>query len=90
MSMILDQTGTTVIDTQGYPRYYVAFDESAEVRPYGLFMDCYGDDVDVIILGSYADLTTAQQALRAIYSGASNGVSISLEGVGVEKEESGA
>lgn len=88
MSMILDQIGLAAIDSSGYPRIYIAKIDDVDVtHPWGLFLMCDRGKDGTVQLGDYMELDDAQQALRAVYTGISNGVSISLEGMGLESVE---
>ena len=85
MSMILDQIGMLAIDSSGYPRIYVAnIDDYESVQPWGLFMANGIEESDTVQLGDYMNLEDAQKALKAVYTAMANGVSVSLEGMGLE------
>ena len=85
MSMILDQIGMMAIHTSGYPRIYVAkIDEYEAIQPWGLFIESSVGVEGAVQLGDYMNLEDAQQALKAVYTAMANGVSVSLEGMGLE------
>lgn len=81
--IIMDQTGTLVMDVSGYPKVYIARseDEADKTVPWGLFIDCYSGETETMQLGAYEDLDDAQHALKGIYVAMQSDVSVSLEGL---------
>lgn len=79
--IIKDQLGMMIMDSSGYPKVYVAYSEDVDDRevPFGLFIECYADEVEITKLGAYENITQAQHALNSVYVAMQSGVSISLE-----------